>query len=658
MPLLEWIIFKKYATVMKKDSLTAKVNFKKFNSGLFGKKISARIILAVIIFVAVNIVAGGVGFLKLDLTEGKLYSLSASTKDIIAKIDHDIEIKFYVSEDLLKAAPNYIVFEERVRLLLEEMANHNQHIRFTHIKPEPFSQEEDEAVALGIKGAPLNQQGEKVYFGIHMNVVGLQDKSGAIGFLQIERERFLEYDIVKLLTEISKGTIPKIGVLSSVDPLGAGILNPGRPTSPWAIFEDLQKNYDVEYVFSAENLFKMQPDMLLITHLVDPSDELLWAIEQYLMRGGRALIYADPVFESGVVLGPYLSSLNSTKDLNKIFNNWGVKIADEQVVVDPNFGILVNIGKGSTIQPIIHSAWLRYGPQQLASSDLVTSDLDILNLATIGEIHVKEPGKVQLDALITSSTDSQLYDAARLSGNEPDLEAILNNFTGEGQERILAARIIGSFETVFAKGKPAAQEGFELNDKDFVWPKSLKKSEKPFQVILVADVDMLQDRFWVQRDELFGEVVLSPFAGNGGMLENAVENLSGSTALAQLRSRGTRQRPFILLNNIRHNAEQRYRVRANELSRRLEEVQEGIYQLQNVPDLDEETFASNQEKIEEQLVVMFETQRELRIVKRDLNRDFERVTSLVKGFNIFMMPFFVIIAGILVFRWRRKIRRA
>ena len=628
------------------------------------ERLAVKVAFALVLFFLVNIISTSLSNLKLDLTEGNIYSLSPVSREILRKIDTDTDIRFYVSEELLKFAPSYIALEERVRLLLQEMANQNDKINFHYIKPEPFSEQEDEAVAHGIRAVPLNDQGEKVYFGIHIEVRSDHsdhdhDAGGAMPFLQLERESFLEYDIVKLLTELGTAKVPKIAVLSDADPLGYGVLTQGRATPAWAAFENLQTGYEVEYAFSAQNLLEMNPDLVIVAHLSEPSDQFLWAFEQYLLRGGRAIIFADPLFESGVAFGGALPSLNSTKKLNRIFTQWGLIIPDSQVVTDPDKGILVNIAQGQNIEPIVHSAWLSYNQEQINQNDLVMHGLELFNIATSGEIQVKDSGKVQLDVLLKSSAGAQLADAGQFEGSEPDLVKILEEFNaGSGEEKILAARVIGRFEASFGRRPFAVTPNDKFQgDPNYQYPESLKESSAPFQVILVSDADMLQDRFWVQKNRVFGEDLQTKFADNGAMLENAVESLTGAPALGQLRARGVRQRPFVLLENIRLHAERNHRVKANQLSERLVDLQDKISQLQNSPDIETQSFASNQEQLEEQMNLMLETRRALRDVSRNLNRDYEIVNRVIKILNIYFMPIVVMLVGFFVFRHRRRILR-
>lgn len=624
---------------------------------------SVKLLIALALFLFVNVIGGTLSSLKIDLTEDKLYSLSPVTKKIVSQMTHKISMNFYVSEELLKHAPNYIPYAERLKLLLEQMAQQNSNIDFNYVKVEAFSEAEDAALEAGIDAVPLNAEGTEIYFGVHLTSgTGEQQKSQSIAFLQLEREEFLEYDIVKLLTELSYDNYPNIGVISDADPLGYGFAARGEVTQGWAALKQIQNFYNIEQIFGAKDIFISQPDMLLIAHGADLDDPMLWAIEQYLMRGGRALIYADPVFESFANTAGPAAILNSTKGLNRIFSRWGINIPDDKVVIDPEFGLTVNMSSDGGVEPVIHSAWLNYETADnggnIASNDLATSDINTLYIVSAGDIQVKEPGRVQIDPLITSSARAQLTDVANIQGSEPNLEDILTNFDpNTGKERMMAARIIGSFQTSFPLGRPEYDDPTE-EEKTYAWPKSLPQSEKPFEVVLVSDVDMLQDRFWAQVSQLGGQDLILPFAGNGAMLENAVENLSGLPALGQLRSRGTRARPFLLLDDIRQYAERNYRVRANELSRKLQELQSHIDGLRNTPETDIEEEQANQAELQEKLAELLTTRQELRDVQRNLKSDLEFVNLLFAVLNIAIMPIIVVLTGMLIFRRnRRKIRR-
>ncbi len=625
------------------------------------KNVSLTAITAFIVFLLVNLIGTQLGGVRVDLTQGRLYSLSPVTKDVIDALEQDITIDFYVSDELLTFAPNYIPFTERLTTLLEGMDNRSNKIRFNKISVESFSEEEDEALGAGMSDVPLNASGDTVYFGLHLQTGSAENmREKSIPFLQLEREVFLEYDIVKLLTELRYKTFPKIGLISDADPMGFSLQN-RQASQGWASVQQLQQFYQLEQIFSAKDIFEFEPDMLIVAHSAVLDPPMLWGIEQYLMRGGRALIYADPVFES---FAPNLqpgqeAQLNSTKSMNPMFNKWGINVSDDSVIIDPEFGIPVNMARNeSDVVPIIHSAWLRYNTENINANDLVTSEIETMNIISAGEIEVKEAGKVQIDALIESSPSSQLVDKNLVSGQFADLEKILSEFNSEnGKQRMIAARIIGSFETIFPDGRAAYEDPTD-EEIAFDWPKSLTKSEKPFEVILVSDVDLLQDRFWAQLSDIGGQSYILPFSGNGLMLENAVENLSGLPTLGELRSRGTRLRPFILLDAIRQTAETNYRVRANELSRKSQELQQHIENLKNSYEDNIEEEQGNQQQLDEKVNELLETRQELRNVQRDLRGDLERVNQIITIFNIAVMPLVVILVGALVFRRRRKQQRA
>ena len=646
---------------MKKNGMKKNVTTTMIDIDRLVKNVSLTAIGAFIVFLLVNLIGTQLSGVRLDLTQGRLYSLSPVTKGIIDELEQDITIDFYVSDELLTFAPNYIPFTERLTTLLEGMDNRSKNISFNKISVESFSEEEDKALGVGMSDVPLNASGDTVYFGLHLQTgAGEKLREKSIPFLQLEREVFLEYDIVKLITELRYQTFPKIGLISDADPMGFS-LSTRQASQGWASVQQLQQFYQLEQFFSAKDIFEFDPDMLLIAHgaVLDPP--MLWGIEQYLMRGGRALIYVDPVFES---FAPNLrpeqqEQLNSTKALNPIFNKWGINVSDDSVIIDPEFGIPVNMARNQAeVIPIIHSAWLRYNTENISASDLVTSEIETLNIISAGEIEVKEAGKVQIDALIESSPASQMVDKNLVSGQFADLEKILGEFNPEnGKKRMIAARIIGSFETIFPDGRAAYEDPTE-EEETFDWPKSLKKSEKPFEVILVSDVDLLQDRFWAQLSEIGGQSFILPFSGNGLMLENAVENLSGLPTLGELRSRGTRLRPFILLDAIRQTAETNYRVRANELSRKSQELQQHIDNLKNSYEDNVEEEQGNQQQLQEKVDELLETRQELRDVQRDLRSDLESVNQRITILNIAVMPIMVIIIGVLVFRRRRKKQRA
>ena len=627
------------------------------------------LVSAAVIFVSVNVIAQRLlGGSRIDLTSSGLYTLAEGTRKTLAEIQEPVTLRFYFSRRLGDEIPSYGIYAQRVRETLQEYAALARgKIDLQIIDPEPFSPEEDRAVAQGLQGVPIDQGGEKVYFGL----VGTNstDDQGIITFFQPDRERFLEYDLTKLIHSIAAPKKTVVGLVTALPLEGdfAAALQ-GQPLKPYAIVTQLRQLYEVRSLATDFDKVEEGVDVLMIVHPQGLSEKTLYAIDQFVLGGGRALVFVDPYSETQQLHptrfnppgGPTASSLDV------LFKAWGVEMRPKVVAGDLAAARRVNAGTGSRPVPVDYVAWLSLKSDALSHDELATGDLDQLNMATAGILDPIKDAKTSFVPLIQTSTQSEEIPADKVQGI-PDVAGLLDGFKASGQRLTLAARITGPASTAFPDGPPKAKDEKAPDaskgdaKKDDAKPESasqIKEAKEPINVIVVADTDILDDRFWAQVQDFFGQQVIVPTAGNGDFVANAVEVLSGGNDLISLRSRGTAARPFVRVQDIQREAEATYRSTEKALEDKLKETEGKIKDIQQNKEGGVTLTAEQTQAIESFRGEMLRTRAQLREVQRALRQDIDRLKTRLEFFDIALVPILVGIAALVLgaIRLRRRSR--
>jgi len=595
----------------------------------------AGLALAAILFVAVNIFADrNLRGIQLDLTEGRLFTFADGTRRALAAIDEPVDLSLYYSPALGEAAPRYGAYHDRVRELLRQYAAlSGGKVRLKLINPEPFSDAEDRAIAEGLQGIPVTAAGAMGYFGL----VGVNALDGrqVMPFFTIEREQFLEYDVTKLIQGLTHPDLPQLAVLSGLPLDPAAGMPPGmgggggRP----ALLDQLNEFFLVEELDPA---LATIPDRFRLLLLIDPSrlpPDVLRAVDRFVHDGGRALVIVDPLTES-LPLPPVEGT--SLDDLDALLKAWGIALARDKVAGDLDAARRVNAG-GRPGNVGDYVAWLSLGVGAFDVGDPVLANVERINLATAGVLEALPGATTRIQPLIQTGPRAMAIDAARVRA-APDIQALLREFRPEGRPIMLAARITGDALPAFPEPGRAAEP-------------------RPISVIVLADADMIFDRFWVSSSDFFGQQVVIPTANNADFIINALENLSGSEALAGLRGRGSSYRPFTLIESLRRDAEMIYRAKEQDLQAQLKSLQQ---QLREAERGQGETGAAAEIRLsaEQRAAVdrfrseILLVRRELRDVQRALRSDIERVENWVKVLNIGALPavLTVVALGVLIVR--------
>ena len=606
--------------------------------------------LAVTFVVSVSLINGAFRGVQLDLTENRLYTLSEGTGKILGKIAEPVHIYLFYSDKATANIPALRTYAGRVREMLEAFASRSDgKLILQVIDPLPFSEEEDRASGFGLRPINAGNSADPIYLGVAgTNSVGDDD---IIPFLDPAKEAFLEYDLAKLVHTLANPRKPVIGLLTEL-PLTAEF-NPmsRQPGQPWVIAEQMRQLFDVRMLDPGLEEIADDIKVLMVVHPKNLPDATLYAIDQFVLSGGRALFFVDPFSEvdQGDPADP--SGGRRASDLNRLLGAWGIHTDDSTIVADDRYAMTVGLGADS--RPVRHLGVLGIEPAAMSPDDIITGSLNLLTFAFPGHITRDENAPASMLPLVESSDLAGLIPADRLAIMS-DPEMLRADFSPSGKPYVLAARLGGMVPSAFPKGLPAPP-GSPPNTPEG----HLVAAAEPVNVVLVADTDLLADQLWVQSQDFFGQRVHTAFANNGDFVVNALDNLLGSGDLISIRSRATFQRPFSRVQDLRREADARFRSAEQRLQAELQETEIRLGELQSSrADQGAQILSPEQQaEIERFQARRLQLRKELRQVQRGLDRDIERLGSLLKVLNITVVPLFVTGAGLLLVMLRRRVQR-
>ena len=603
---------------------------------------SAGLLVIALAFLAFNMLARvGLSDWRLDLTEQKLHTISAGTEKVLAEIEQPVELYFFYSDQASKDLPTLRTYAKRVEEMLKayERAAEGK-LKLHVIDPQPFSAEEDQAAEFGLQAIPLNAGGDKLYFGLAGRVG--DGVPQAIPVFALDQEEFLEYDLSRLVQSLAKPERPVIGVLSGL-PLNGGFdMQTRQPSQPWMVMEEIRQQFQIESLKAGIDQIPEKVSVLLLVHPKDLPEQSLYAIDQFVLRGGKLLAFVDPYSEidSGMPM-PGEEAASKTSDLPALFKAWGVQLLPDQVVTDGAYAMALSMGEG--LRAVRHAAFLSLPRAALDQSDVSTAGLETLTLASAGILEPLAGAKSRFTPLLQSSVYAMPVDSKRLALLQ-NPEELIRELQPTGQRYAMAARISGPAETAFANGIEGRKDGL--------------KSADNINVIVVADTDLLSDRMWVQVQDFFGQRMPQPWADNASFTINALDNLSGSDALISVRSRGRFSRPFEVVDALQRTAEVKFREQEAELQQRLAATEQQLASLQQSddpaqsPQLTPEQQATLQQFMAEKVRI----RKELREVRFQLNADIDALGRSLKLVNIALVPLLLTVGVLLLWFWRRRKR--
>ena len=607
---------------------------------LTGSSLALLAVLLIAVLVLANVLLRGI---RLDLTENRLFTLSAGSRQVLAEIPEPINLYFYYSDRGSANLPMLRNYSVRVRELLEEMTQKSHgKIRLSIIDPPAFSEEEDRATALGVQAVPLGAAGENVYFGLAGT--NATDGQSVIPFFQPDKEAFLEYDVVKLIHSLAVNQKPVVGVITSLNMAGGFDAASRSTTEGWAVYQELGDIFDLR-LLNPEVTKELPADMqaLLLVHPKALSDDLQYAIDQFVLRGGRLAVFVDPIAETDTSgndpENPQAQMFASkSSDLKKLFAAWGVEYDPGKIVLDAGNALPVQVSQNAP--PVRHLAILGLTKASLNAEEIATAQLQSLNFASTGHFSVSDQSPLKLTPLVQSSGDAMLTDVERVKFTQDPAE-LYNGFAATKEHYVLAGRLDGKLTTAFpARNNPA----------------HLAASKAAVHLLVVADTDLLTDRLWVQVQNFLGQRLLNAFANNGDFVINAIDNLAGSSALIGIRGRASSLRPFTTVDALKREADRKYRMREQDLQAKLSETERKLTELQSGKSAESAMILSPEqqaelEKFQQQKVSI---RKDLRQVRRQLDADIERLGSRLKFINIALVPLLLTLGAIGFMFWRKR----
>ena len=577
---------------------------------------------------------------RIDLTENKRFTLSAGTLQILATLEEPVHLDFYFSQQRLLDYPQLALYGARVRdTLLEYTRRAEGKLVLNILNATPFSRWEEEAIAAGLQSLGHAAE-ERAWFGLAG--YNTSDDEQVIPFFHTHRETSLEYDITQLVQRLSQPSTQTLGIISALPAFTTG----PNGEATWAISHRLREFFILQDLGRNPEYISPALDTLLLVHPKQLPEQTLYAIDQYLLGGGKAMIFIDPMAEhdpdqhrakaSGVI-----PKLDST--LGALLTGFGLRMDPEQLVADAQAAIPVQAHGPTGPMEVDYLPWLRLSTANFNQQVPITSSLKQIHMGTVG--HLEEIGEQALEVtpLLYSSTKAMLLprDLVRF---QPDPRVILQNFKASGQRFTLAARVQGRARTAYPEGPPGG-----ANKGQVMIP------EGELHLIVVADSDILADRFWTRPQTVMGQSIPQAIANNSDFVINSLESLSGDSVLSTLRSRAHYSRPFLRVEALRRKAERRFLDHEQALQKTLQETEERLQQLQQVATGITTTDSIPAQEIREIEQLRLETHKALRVVRHELRNDIESLGTRIRFINITLMPLLIILFGLVV-RLRRMSR--
>jgi ABC-type uncharacterized transport system involved in gliding motility auxiliary subunit len=603
-----------------------------------------------LVLIFINIIVS-YATIRWDATEDNAYSLSEGTKHILSTMTEPVTIKFFYSRSNPDIPANIKVYAKHVEDFLSEYRHTGRgRIKVEMVDPKPDSDEEEWAQKYGVE--PMRTPGGKIYCGL---VFLAADQEDVIPWLDPAKEQMLEYDLTSIIQGLQTTQKKVVGVISSLPVFGTkGRAMPGQaPGEEWLFVTEMKKIYDVREVSPLVQKIDPSLDLLMVVYPKNIGPQLEYAIDQYVLAGGNALIFVDPLCVSDREPGQQQFMRSSGASLDKVFKAWGISMNPAKAIADFGQPTRVRTGSNSMEEnPLMISA----RGDVFNRKDVVTAGLESMLFPVAGAIEKAGELAHEFETLVDSSTNAALTEAFNAYLG---VDAVKKGFVPAGKAFNIAVRIRGTFKTAFPEGCPKSDNPDAKSPETPKGP-HLKEAKKASTLVIVSDADMLADQFYVQRGNFFGLAISEMFNDNLNFLSNAAEILTGSDALIGLRSRGKLERPFTAVLELKRKAQERWLSKEKELVQRIEETNQKLRRLEQQKDGSQKMIMSPEQEAE---IARFKEERqkinrELKEVRKNLRADIERLGATLKGINLFLMPFLVCVVGIVFAIYKqRKIRR-
>ena len=625
---------------------------------------TAGVVVMLVILIAFNFIAG-TARARLDLTQEKAFTLSAGTRAILKKLDTPVTIRFYCTQSE-SATPETVYLKGYARKVEDLLAEYRQvaggKLKIEKYDPQPDSDAEDSARLDGIDSQQLPGV-ERFYLGL---AVKCADQLQSIAFLAPNRERLLEYDLDRAIVRAENPEKATIGLMTPLPVFGM----PSNPmmqqmgqqgSEPWALVTELKNDFNVKRVAMDADKIDDDIKLLLVIAPKDISDKAQYAIDQFIMRGGKLVAFLDAqCLADNRQQNQMMAQMGGGgSSLDKLLKAWGIQFDTGKVVADMKFKMQL---RGRSGEPQDAPAWLGLTADAINKDDVATSQIDNIWLPLCGAFTGTPVAGLKETVLLHSSKDSQLVEAmlANLSS-----ESIMKEFKPSGVNYALAVRLSGKFKTAFPDGAPQEKkdEKSDTEKKDEKKPEekktsdSLKETKGDNTVVLFGDADLLYDPFTIRRiDSPFGAMQMAMNA-NLNLAQNILEQMTGDNNLIAVRSRATLSRPFTRVKEIEAAANEKFQSEIKRLEDSAAQAQQKINEMQaQKKDKDQRFILSPEQRVELEKLRKEEadTRKRLRQVQKDLKKEVVSLQTRLKWINILAVPLAVTATGIVIAMVNRR----
>lgn len=608
---------------------------------------AGALVLLAILFILLTILSSV--FLKgirFDLTENGLYTLSEGTRSTLKKMDEPVNLYLYFSEGISRELPQFRSYARWAGEMLEEFVEHSGgKLTLKRVNPTPFSPQEDQAAQYGLQGVPVGGVGDMLYFGL----VGTNSLDGlqVMPFLQPEKEKFLEYDLARIVSSLSHPKHKKVGLISGLDMKPRFDPATQRLSEAWVIHQQFSQLFELQDIPVDATAFPDDLELLVLVHPKELDKNLLYQIDQFVLQGGRVLAFMDPLAEAdlGGDRNDPMARMNAggSSSLEPLLQAWGVGFDTNRIIGDLAYALQVNIAQGQP--PVRHLGVLSVKSDGMNNTEVISADLQSVNFSSSGWLTPLEGATSVFKPLVQSSENAAPIEAMRFRflSNPQDLS---KDFQPTGERYTLAVRITGQASSAFEQQPQGVSPVEHI-------PES---GEAGINVVLFADTDVLTDRLWVQKQNFLGQTIVNSFADNGTLVANIADQLLGSSDLIGIRARASTIQPFDRVDALKLSAEDRFRDTEERLQAELEETERTLNEMQTARREGDLTVLTSEQQDEVQHFVdrQMQIRGELRQVQHDLSRDIEALGMRLKFINIVLVPMLIIITALVFGQVRRR----
>jgi ABC-type uncharacterized transport system involved in gliding motility auxiliary subunit len=614
----------------------------------------AGVVAVLVILIAVNVLGN---FLKVrsDLTQNKIYTLSPGTKRILDKLDTPVEIRFYYSKDNSSMPVPLRTYAQEVEDLLSEyqQAGHGK-IQVVKLDPKPDSDAEDSARLDGVQGqaAAANLTGDKIYLGL---AVSCLDAKTAISFLSPDRETLLEYDISRAISSVVNPKKAVIGVMSDLPVLGRAanpmmMMQRQRGSDPWVFVQELKENYTVREVPLTADKIDDDISVLLVDYPKGITESAQFAIDQFMLRGGKMVALLDPFsFVDSQLSGGQQAMMRGetySANLDKLLKTWGLEFTADKIVADPNLATKIQRQAGSVDSDM---TVLSVNGDTINKSDPLGASTTDLLLPFAGAFIGTPVGGLKEETLVSTTPQAGLIEATSVMLGA---DAARKFYKPGNTPLAMAVRLSGKFKTAFPDGKPAAAASPTPTPaaspaaSATPTPAPLKEATNEGVAVLIGDSDFAFDQIAGRQQQMLNQVVFTPTNGNLNLIESSVELLAGDSNLMSIRSRTSANRPFVLVDKMEAAAQDKYQSKIDELETGLTQARQKLSELQSAKQSDQKSVLSPEQQAEIKKFQENEAQidKQLKQVRKELRQEIDSLQNWLKWLNIALMP--VVVTGI------------